>query len=353
VQILETLPPEILFCRNYPYYSSFSEYWLDHSRRNALALAKLQRLNSDSLVVEVASNDGYLLRNFVQLGIPVLGIDPASGPAQAARDLGIDTLEDFFGDALARELRDRSIQADLIVANNVLAHVADTLDFVRGLRTLIKPDGLISIEVPYVRDLIDHGEFDTIYHQHLCYFSLTSVITLLESQNLFVNDVFRLPSHGGSLRIYASPNRCPSRNVRSLLEQERAVGLNESDYYSEFSARVRSIRDELVEFLATLKRQGKLIAGYGAAAKACTLLNYCDIGAETVKYIVDGNQHKHGLYMPGVRIPITGPDRLLREQPDYVLLLSWNLAGEILNQQNEYRQRGGKFIIPLPRLHVI
>jgi len=353
VQILETVPKETLFCRGYPYFSSTSDSWLEHSYQHAVALIKRQHLGSHSLVVEVASNDGYLLRNFAQQGIPVLGIDPANGPASAARELGIETLGEFFTDAVAQDLVNRGLQADLIVANNVLAHVADTPDFVRGLKTLLKPDGLISIEVPYIRDLIDQGEFDTIYHQHLCYFSLTSMSALFASHGLHVNEVIRLSSHGGSLRVYAGTDNHPSQNVTNLLKEEREIGLDRPGYYLEFSHRVRLIRTTLVSFLSGLKHEGECIAGYGAAAKACTLLNYCGIGKEILDFIVDRNPHKHGLYMPGVRIPIAHPDRLLERKPDYVLLLPWNLAHEILLQQREYRSRGGKFIIPLPQLRVV
>ena len=353
VQILETVPPEVLFCQDYPYFSSVSDYWLEHSRKHALELIQGRNLSNESLVVELASNDGYLLRNFVEHSIPVLGIDPADGPARAAREQGVDTLCTFFNSKLAEELRTQGRQADIVIANNVLAHVADTNDFLRGMATLLKPNGIVSVEAPYVRDLVEHGEFDTIYHQHLCYFSLTAIVALFKPHGLYVNDVQRLESHGGSLRIYASLNESPSANVTGLLAEERELGLDQYDYYSDFSDRVHTIRDELVECLEDLKSQGKRIVGYGAAAKACTLLNYAGVGTGLIDYIVDRNVHKHGRYMPGVRLPIADPSRLIEDQPDYVLLLPWNLADEILAQQVEYRQQGGKFIIPLPKLEIV
>jgi hypothetical protein len=353
VQILETVAPDLLFCNDYPYYSSVSDYWLDHCRRHAETLIRQRGLDGSSLVVEVASNDGYMLRNFAAAGIPVLGIDPATGPAGIARRAGIETLDAFFSEALARGLRDEHGAADLVLANNILAHVADSRDLVAGLRTMIGGHGLISIEVPYVRDLIDHGEFDTIYHQHLCYFSLSSIINLLATADLTVLDVSRLPSHGGSLRVYAGIGGQPSGAVSSLLAEENELGLNRLEYHTAFSARVRSIRDDLNALLAGIKEEGASIAGYGAAAKACTLLNFCGIDGSTIDFIVDRNPHKHGLFMPGVRLPIFGPERLLAEQPDYALLLCWNLADEILEQQREYRARGGRFIVPLPQLRIL
>jgi SAM-dependent methyltransferase len=353
VQILETISPDTLFCRDYPYYSSFSEYWLEHSRLHADALIEKLSLAPGNLVVEVASNDGYLLKNFLNQGIDVLGIDPADGPASTAREAGIETMDAFFTSDLAENLRNKGIRPDIIIANNVLAHVADTRGFVTGLRTLINPGGLISIEVPYIRDLIEMAEFDTIYHQHLCYFSLTAIVNLLSTAGLYVNDVFRLPSHGGSLRIYAGTNGAHSAAVATLLSEEREAGLDRLSYYADFAGRVQTVRDELVAQLDALKKQGYRIAGYGAAAKACTLLNYCRIDGSTLDFIVDRNRHKHGLHMSGVRIPILDTDELLKEQPDYVLLLCWNLADEILSQEHEYRERGGKFIIPLPNVKVL
>lgn len=353
VQILETVPPEKLFCNDYPYFSSFSDLWLSHSRDHALELIRRQDLNGDSFVVELASNDGYLLRNFVELGIEVLGIDPADGPAAAALKAGVPTMCTFFTRDLAYDLLREGRQADVIIANNVLAHVADTNGFVEGMRMLLAADGVISIEVPYVRDLVDHCEFDTIYHQHLCYFSATSLDKLFRQHNLYLNEIKRLPTHGGSLRLCIGHRDEPAGSVTSLLEEEKAAGVDRLDYYEEFSQRVQTIIDDLGHLVRDLREKGHRIAGYGAAAKACTLLNVANVGANAIEYIVDRNVHKQGKYMPGVRIPIQSPDTLLQDMPDYVLLLIWNLIDEIMPQQQAYRDRGGKFIVPIPTVRVV
>lgn len=353
VQILETVSPEVLFCQDYPYFSSFSDSWLAHSRRNALELIDRCRLSAHSFVVEIASNDGYLLKNFVQQGIPVLGIDPAAGPVRAAKQAGVPTLCTFFTEKLAEQIARDGQHADLILANNVLAHVADTNGFVRGIRKLLKPQGMIVIEVPYLRDLVEKCEFDTVYHQHLCYFSVTAVQHLFQQHALFLNDVRRLPTHGGSLRLYFGHAQRPTESVQQLLREEQQLGLDRLDYFAGFSQRVERIGLELYTLLTQLKREGKTVAGYGAAAKACTLLNFVGLDSELIQYVVDRNVHKHGKYMPGVRIPIFPPERLRDEMPDYVVLLAWNLAEEIIAQQHEYIARGGRFIVPIPELQII
>ena len=353
VQLLETVPPDVLFCQDYPYYSSFSPALLQHSRANAVDLIKSRRLNAKSLVVELASNDGYLLKNFVEHGIPVLGIDPAEGPARAAEKVGVPTMCTFFGENLARELSAKGKTADVIIGNNVLAHVADLHGFVEGICILLKEDGVAVIEMPYVKDLVDHCEFDTIYHEHLCYFSVTALDRLFRMHSLFLNNVKRLTIHGGSLRIYVEKKENVSATVRAMLQTEAAEKVDQIDYYRDFAHRVEGIRTELQHLLQRLKQQGARIAAYGAAAKGSTLINYSDIGTELVDFVVDRNTHKQGLYMPGQHIPVLAPEALLERKPDYVLLLAWNFAEEILQQQKEYQQRGGRFIIPVPNPRVV
>jgi SAM-dependent methyltransferase len=304
-------------------------------------------------VVELASNDGYLLKNFVEKGIPVLGIDPAEGPAKAAAKVGVPTLQTFFTGELARKLRDEGRRADVIIANNVLAHVADTNGFVGGIRTLLKDGGVACIEAPYVKDLIEHGEFDTIYHQHLCYFSVTSVDRLARRHGLYLNHVEWLPIHGGSLRYYLEPVERVGESVKRMLEEERALGVDRYAYYENFGQRVQEIRDALRDLLLKLKADGRTVAAYGAAAKGCTLMNYVGATTDLVEFVVDRNVHKHGRYMPGVHTPIHPVEKLLDDQPDYVLLLAWNFKDEILRQQQEFIRRGGRFIVPIPHPHVL
>lgn len=353
MQILETVPPETLFCEEYPYYSSFSDALLRHSRENVLNLIARRGLNAGSFVVELASNDGYLLRNYLEYGIPVLGIDPAEGPAREATRAGVSTLNTFFTQELAEKLSAEGQQADVIHANNVLAHVADTNGFVAGIGRLLKEDGVAVIEVPYAKDLIDHCEFDTIYHEHLCYFSVTALDHLFRRHDLYLNNIERLAIHGGSLRLYVERWENVGAAVRDLLEQEHKEGVDSYCYYQDFSRKVRELKDRIVGLLRQLKRDGKKIAGYGAAAKGATLINYMGIGTDLVEFIVDRNIHKQGCYMPGQHIPIFSPEKLLQEAPDYTLLLSWNFAGEILAQQAEYRNQGGQFIIPIPEPKVV
>ncbi len=353
VQILKTVPPEDLFGDDYPYYSSFSDALLKHSRKNVEGVIAARGVTNDQLVVELAANDGYLLQFYKEQGVPVLGIDPAAGPVKAAREKGIEMIHDFFTKDLAERLSSEGRQAHVIHGNNVLAHVADTNGFVQGIATLLHEDGVAVIECPYVRDLIDHCEFDTIYHEHLCYFSVTALDELFRRNGLFLNDVAPLTIHGGSLRLFVEKRENPSDAVKQYLADEKECGLTTLSYYNDFSGRVEGIKKQLSEMLRAFKAEGKTLVGYGAAAKGAILLNYAGVGTDLLEFVADRNVHKQGKLMPGVHVPIVDPERILETQPDYVLLLPWNFKDEILSQQSEYRSRGGKFVVPIPHPEVV
>lgn len=353
MQISETVPPEILFCNDYPYFSSVSDALARHTKQNVEELIETRALNASNMVVELASNDGYLLKYYVQEGIPVLGIDPAEGPARAAAKVGVKTLNTFFTLDLAQKLANQGLVADVVHANNVLAHVADTNGFVEGIGLILRRDGVAVFEVPYVRDLIEKCEFDTIYHQHLCYFSITAADHLFKRHGLYLNDVRRIPIHGGSLRLYVGHHERVQDSVRALLAEERQLGMDQIHFYRHFATRVEQLKHELRSLLNHLRARRKSIAGYGAAAKGCTLINYVDIGANDLTYIVDRNTFKHGKFMSGKKIPIVPVETLVKTMPDYTLLLSWNFASEIVEQQAEYQRRGGQFILPIPEIRVV
>ncbi len=354
VQITETVPPEELF-GEYLYFSSFSDTMLQHAREIAAGLMQKRPLNSNSLVVEIASNDGYLLQNFVSVGIPVLGIEPARNIAKVAEERGVRTISRFFGIDLADELAADGNMADVILANNVMAHIPEINGVIAGIKRLLKPDGVFIMETPYIKDMVNKLEFDTIYHEHIFYYSLTALENLFRRHGLASVAVERIPIHGGSLRITATHEEHAKDNaaVASLLEEEAGWGAGQPQFYQEFSGRVESLQRRLKELLRELKVEGKRIAAYGASAKGSTLLNFCAVGRETLDFVADRSTIKQGRYTPGTHLPIYPPEKLLESMPDYVLLLTWNFRDEILAQQKEYRDRGGRFIVPVPDLEVV
>ena len=352
-QITETVPPEILF-REYAYFSSFSDTMVAHAKTIADRLRETRKLGPNSLAVEIASNDGYLLQWYHKAGIPVLGIEPAQNIARVAQaERGVRTISEFFGREIAEQLAKSGQKADVIHANNVLAHVADLNGVVAGFAAMLKPDGVVVVEAPYLKDLLDHVEFDTIYHEHLCYFSLTALTRLFQQHGLTIVDVERLKIHGGSLRIFAAQTNSADvqPSVLRLLNEESAW-VRDAKSYETFGNRVEALRSDLITLLDSLKAEGKRIAVYGASAKGSTLLNYFGIGRKQLDFVVDRSTVKQGLYTPGTRLKICDPSRLVTDQPDYCLLLTWNFADEILKQQTQYRQQGGKFIIPIPQVRV-
>jgi SAM-dependent methyltransferase len=348
VQIRDTVPPEVLFGEDYPYFSSYSNGVVRNAEEIAARMVRLRKLGSESLVVEPASNDGYLLKHYARVGVPVLGIDPVPGLVAAAEKQGVRSLKAFFGADLARTLRREGQAADVIHANNVLAHQADLNGFVEGISTLLKDDGVAVIEAPYVRDLIEKCEFDTIYHEHHCYFSVMALDNLFRRHGLYVNEVERIPIHGGSLRVFVGKTDAPSESVTRLLAKERELGMDLYGYYQDFSWKVQEVKRSLADLLESLKAEGCRIAAYGAAAKGTTLINYVGIGPNVLDFVVDRNPHKHGRLMPGQHIPIKDTSALLDEKPDYLLLLAWNYKDEIMKQQRAYAEQGGKLIVPIP-----
>jgi SAM-dependent methyltransferase len=364
VQVDYDVAREELF-GNYVYFSSYSDEWLAHAKHYCEMARRRFALDPHSLVVELASNDGYLLKNFVEMGIPVLGIDPSDTVARAAEKIGVPTLVEFFGETLARDLGRQGRRADLIIGNNVLAHVPQLNDFVAGIAELLKPRGTATIEFPHLLKLIERVEFDTIYHEHYSYISLHAIERVFGRHGLRIYDVEELPTHGGSLRIFAthtgrsggadgadgalaldSPQLCVVR------AQEAAAGLGGLDTYLKFGERVEACRRSLLDFFAQAKREGKVVAAYGAAAKGNTLLNFCDATCEDVSMVGDRNPHKQSKWLPGTHIPVVSPGELMRAKPDYVLVLPWNLQDEIRRQLDGIKAWGGRFVIPIPVVHI-
>lgn len=341
---------------DYAYFSSFSTSWVEHARRYAEMAIERFGLGPQSLVVELASNDGYLLRHFQERGVPVLGVEPAANVAAAAEREGIPTINAFFGAEKARELAGQGRRADVVVGNNVLAHVPALNDFVAGIATLLAEDGVATLEFPHLLRLLEEHQFDTIYHEHFSYFSFHTVSRVFEAHGLALFDVEELPTHGGSLRIYARrPGDALERSerVEELLRKEREAGLLDPATYDAFEERVRSTKRNLLRFLLDAVERGERVLGYGAPAKGNTLLNYCGVGPDLLELTVDRSPHKQGLYLPGTRIPISGPDRLRELRPDYVLILPWNLKDEIVEQMADVRSWGGRFVVAIPEVEVV
>lgn len=353
LQITETVPPEVLF-RDYRYFSSFSETMLKHANAIAQRLAHDRKLGPTSLAAEIASNDGYLLKNYVAKGIPVLGIEPARNVARVAEENGVRTVAEFFGRDVGAQLAANGMRADVIHANNVMAHVPDIRGVLAGVHAFLKDDGVFVMETPYVKPMLDHCEFDTIYHEHLFYWSLSALEAAARRAGLAVVDVERLPIHGGSIRVYMQREgaAAPSSAVAALLAEERAWHVGQADAYRPFAERVARLKTDLVELVRRLKAEGKSIAAYGAAAKGSTLLNHFGIGRDLIDFVADRSIHKQGRLMPGIGIPIVAAEELASRRPDYCLLLTWNFAEEILAQQQSYRDGGGKFIVPVPEVRV-
>lgn len=356
VQVEEFETPENIFS-DYAYFSSYSDTWLKHAKDYVDKMINLFGFNNQSYIVEIASNDGYLLQYFLNKGVSVLGIEPAKNVAEEAIQKGIPTEIVFFGTQIAKRLVSEGKSADLLLGNNVLAHVPNLNDFVAGLKILLKPHGVITMEFPHLMKLIDEVQFDTIYHEHLSYLSFLTVDKVFASHGLTIFDVEEIPTHGGSLRIYArhseSVNKEMSKSVNELMRKEQEAGLDKIETYQSFSEKVKGIKRDILNFLIQAKEKGKIIVGYGAPAKGNTLLNYCGIKTDFIDYTVDRNPYKQGRYLPGSHIPIESPDKIRETKPDYVLILPWNIKDEVMKQMSFIKEWGGKFIIPIPKVEAL
>lgn len=355
VQLEEFVPPDEIFS-DYHYFSSFSDSWVEHTRKYSESMIERLGLNTASLVAEIASNDGYLLQHFVKQNIPVLGVEPAKNVADVANEKGIRTVSRFLGQESGKMIAAEYGRADLLAGNNVLAHVPDINDFVLGLKSMLAADGMLTMEFPHLLRLIENNQFDTIYHEHFSYLSLLAVQKIFRHHGIEIVDVDELPTHGGSLRIYAKHSDAPceiSPSIDRLLEAERSFGLAGTDVYSNFSEKVRNTKHKLLQFLTEARLNGKTIVGYGAPGKGNTLLNYCGIRQDFLEYTVDRSPYKQGKYTPGTRIPILHPDTIRQTKPDFILILPWNLKNEIIQQMDFVREWGGQFVIPIPEVEVI
>ena len=355
VQLEKFQSPGEIFS-DYAYFSSYSQSWLQHAKDYVDHMMETVGYDASSQVVELASNDGYLLRNFRDLGVPVLGIEPAQNVAEVAREAGIPSISKFFGVQMAQELVADGVRADLVIGNNVLAHVPDLNDFVAGMKIILKTDGIITMEFPHLEKLMAHNQFDTIYHEHFSYFSFYAVEKVFAHHGLTLFNVTELPTHGGSLRIYArhadDDSKPVTANVDNLRERELQNGINQLVSYQPFGEQVKEVKRKLLEFLIQATREGKRIAAYGAAAKGNTLLNYCGIRTDFIDYAVDASPHKQGLLLPGTHIPVYAPDKIAETKPDYLLILPWNLKDEIMKQTDYIRAWGGRFVVPIPEVTV-
>jgi len=356
VQIDEYKKSDDIFNSDYAYFSSYSTTWLKHAKDYVELMTKRFGFNETSQVVEIASNDGYLLQYFVEKKIPVLGIEPTKNTADAAIQKGVTTITEFFGVPLAKRLAGKNIKADLLVSNNVLAHVPDIVDFVRGMKILLAPAGIITIEFPHLMKLIDNNQFDTIYHEHFSYLSFYTVKQIFEAEGFELFDVEELQTHGGSLRIYAKHKEDDSKqitsNVEALLAKESMAGISAITYYGAFQEKAESIKLDLLDFLIKQKRAGKKVAAYGAAAKGNTLLNFCGVKSDLISFVVDANPHKQGKYLPASHIPVVNEQYLKEEKPDYVIILPWNLKEEITNQLSYIKEWNGRFVVAIPELEI-
>ena len=356
VQLPEFEKPENIF-EDYAYFSSYSSIWLEHAENYVNMMIKKFDFNKKSVVIEIASNDGYLLQFFKEKNIPILGIEPAVNIAKVAKEKGIPTITKFFGVNTANELKKEGKLSDLIIGNNVLAHVPNLNDFVKGLKILLKSTGIITLEFPHILQLIDKNQFDTIYHEHFSYLSLSTVKQIFEFHNIIIFNVEEIPTHGGSLRIYAkhkiNKNFEIKNSVNDLLEKEKDFGLLNLSFYLEFSKKVELVKKELIEFFNNTKQNGKKIVCYGAAAKGNTLLNYCGIGKENIEYVVDINTYKQGLYLPGSHLHIKKPEEIKKDKPDFILILPWNIKEEIMKDISFIHDWNGKFVIPIPKVMII